>query len=102
LLFFNPANTQYKPHPRISGTIPVRINKIRSFSHGLKKMAAIKGMSIDKTIPNRMGIDIELIDNFCFDVFFFSDLKSLGKIRMPTMITTSVSISVIEAKKILI
>ncbi len=60
------------------------------------------GVKIEMTIPKRIGTDNELADSFFFDVFFSSGLNIFGKTRMPTMITTSVSISVMEAKKILI
>ncbi len=45
--------------------------------------------------------EIELIDNFFFDFDWDSRLNIFGKIKMPTMIARRVSISVIEAKKIL-
>ena len=61
-------------------------------------MAEIVGIRIEITIPKRMGTDIELIDSFFLDGLLSSRLNIFGKIIMPMMITTSVSISVIEAK----
>ena len=99
VLFFNPAIIQYIPHPTIKGMIPVRINRVRLFFQGWKKRAEIIGIRIEARIPKRTKTGIEFMDNFSFDDPFFSCLNILGRIIMPIIITTRVSISVIEAKK---
>ena len=53
-------------------------------------------------IPKRAGTETALVGSFFFDNPFSSFRNILGKIKMAIMITRSVSISVIEAKKILI
>ena len=50
-------------------------------------------------IPKRAGIGIDFLDNFCFDEVSVFGLNILGNMRMPIIITTRVSISVIDAKK---
>ncbi len=57
------------------------------------------GISIVARTPKRVETDNELSGVVFLDEVFASGLSILGKMRMPIMIATMVSISVMEAKK---